>query len=156
VQTFLPYPDFVASAQVLDKLRLGKQRVEAMQILRALTRPKYGWKHHPAVLMWAGYEEALGSYALVMCDEWTRRGGADTCAATITDDLSAAGVRTPPRTQKQLARLKRGLPPWLGDDAFHRAHRSSLLGKDPEWYTPLFPDDVPGLEYVWPSSAATR
>jgi hypothetical protein len=42
LQTFLPYPDFAASAQALDQRRLGKQRVEALQVLRALTTPGYG------------------------------------------------------------------------------------------------------------------
>jgi hypothetical protein len=60
LQTFLPYLDFVACARVLDSRRLGKQRVEALQILRALLVPEYGWRHHPAVLMWKGYPEALG------------------------------------------------------------------------------------------------
>ena len=32
MQTFLPYADFQRSAQVLDYKRLGKQRVEALQI----------------------------------------------------------------------------------------------------------------------------
>jgi hypothetical protein len=35
VQTFLPYADFAESARVLDRARLGKQRVEALQVLRA-------------------------------------------------------------------------------------------------------------------------
>jgi hypothetical protein len=47
VQTFLPYPDFAESAQVLDQARLGKQRVEALQVLRAVTLPGYGWQSHP-------------------------------------------------------------------------------------------------------------
>jgi len=34
MQTFLPYPDFAASSAVLDDRRLGKQRVEALQIVR--------------------------------------------------------------------------------------------------------------------------
>src|SRR5215213_84794 len=114
MQTFLPYPDFVASAEALDDRRLGKQRVEAMQVIRALTRPVYGWQHHPAVRMWRGHEEALGAYALEICREWCRRSYADTCAATITADLAVAGVRVPPRTQPQLERAGR-LPPWLGD-----------------------------------------
>lgn len=33
MQTFLPYPDFALSAKVLDNKRLGKQRLEAKQIL---------------------------------------------------------------------------------------------------------------------------
>ena len=37
MQTFLPYPDFARSARCLDNRRLGKQRVESYQILRAGT-----------------------------------------------------------------------------------------------------------------------
>ncbi|WP_407659745.1 pyrimidine dimer DNA glycosylase/endonuclease V, partial [Kineococcus indalonis] len=35
MQTFLPYPGFARSAAVLDAPRLGKQRVETLQVLRA-------------------------------------------------------------------------------------------------------------------------
>jgi len=42
MNTFLPYPDFVKSAQCLDYRRLGKQRVEAWQIYLALTKENYG------------------------------------------------------------------------------------------------------------------
>ena len=66
MQTFLPYADFERSARALDAKRLGKQRVETIQVVRALTRPGYGWANHPAVLMWKGYEEALGRYGF--CD----------------------------------------------------------------------------------------
>ena len=38
-----------------------------LQILRTLTRERYGWKSHPAVRMWAGHEEALAGYGLVIC-----------------------------------------------------------------------------------------
>ena len=55
MQTFLPYPDLRASCVVLDDRRLGKQRVETFQILRALTWPEYAWKNHPAVRMWRGF-----------------------------------------------------------------------------------------------------
>lgn len=149
MQTFLPYADFAASAAALDARRLGKQRVEAMQIIRALTRPVYGWKHHPAVRMWRGHEEALGAYAVAVCREWCGRGHADTCEATILDDLRTAGIPVPPRSQDELDR-DGALPPWLGDEPFHRSHRSALLRKDPDWYGARF-DDVPlDLEYVWP------
>ena len=40
MQTFLPYPDFVKSALVLDYRRLGKQRVEARQILDIIVNDK--------------------------------------------------------------------------------------------------------------------
>lgn len=40
MQTFLPYADFSMSAKCLDYRRLGKQRVEAMQILNAIRGEK--------------------------------------------------------------------------------------------------------------------
>jgi hypothetical protein len=36
MQTFLPYPDFRESLESLDNKRLGKQRVEALQLTLAL------------------------------------------------------------------------------------------------------------------------
>lgn len=116
MQTFLPYADFRASAQALDDRRLGKQRVEALQILRALTREKCGWQNHPATRMWRGYQEALAAYGMEMCDEWIRRGHPDTVKAQL---MPFAGDRQP--TQQELAQAGK-LPPWLGDEALHRSH----------------------------------
>ena len=148
VQTFLPYADFERSARALDTRRLGKQRVECLQVLRGLTIPTYGWRHHPAVKMWRGHEEALGRYALTCCEVWTELGFGDTCAATIGAELGAAGV-TVVRTQRQLAEVG-ALPRWLGDEDFHRSHQSSLVRKHPDHYRPLFPDVPDDLPYVWP------
>ncbi len=156
MQTFLPYPDFLASARVLDQKRLGKQRVEAIQVLRGLTWPTYGWRNHPAVKMWAGYEEALVRYGLDVCAVWCEPGRADTCAATLTTDLAAACGITRVRTQAELAEAGE-LPPWLGRDDLHRSHRSSLLRKDPAHYRPVFGDnETDDLEYVWPASDRER
>ena len=149
MQTFTPYADFEQSLRTLDLKRLGKQRVEVIQIVRALTVPGYAWSSHPAVLMWKGYEEALGRYGLTSCEVWTERGFGDSCAATITADLRAYGVADI-RSYAELQAAD-ALPPWLFDDALQRSHRSSLLRKDPEHYGPLFPPDTPrDLDYVWP------
>ena len=148
VQTFLPYPDFERSARVLDVKRLGKQRVETIQVVRALTRPTYGWANHPAVLMWKGFEEALGRYGFTCCEAWTERGFGDTCAATIATDLRGFGVATI-RTQAELA-AGEALPPWLGQERVHLSHQSALVRKDPERYRPLFPDVPDDLPYAWP------
>ena len=145
MQTFVPFPDLRRTAEVLDDKRLGKQRVETLQIIRALTWETYGWKRHPAVRMWDGHVPALGHYAAVICDEWTRRGHADTSDATIHRDLADAGFADAEVT----------MPAWWGDDAVHRSHRSSLLRKDPDHYRSRFepglPDDLP---YVWPAPAS--
>jgi len=150
MQSFLPYPDFARTAAVLDPRRLGKQRVEALQILRGLTVPGYGWRHHPAVKMWTGYEEALVRYGLEICSAWTATERPDTCSTSLMADLrQARDVRTV-RDQAELGEAGE-LPPWLGDEAFHRSHRSALLRKDPDFYGAFF-DDPPDLPYVWPAS----
>lgn len=148
MQTFLPYPDFEQSARTLDAKRLGKQRVETIQVVRALTRPGCGWAHHPAVLMWRGNEEALGRYGFACCEVWTELGFGDTCALTIATDLRTVGIAEV-RTQEELAAAG-ALPPWLGDEELHLSHRSALVRKDPEHYRPLFPDTPDDLPYVWP------
>lgn len=148
MQTFLPYADFERCAAVLDNRRLGKQRVETLQIMRALTVPGYAWTSHPAVLMWKGYEEALASYGLAICGEWCRRGFADTCATKICDDARSAEVLAV-RSQAELTAVGR-LPPWLGTEAIHRSHRSSLLRKDPGYYREHFPEVPDDLDYEWP------
>jgi hypothetical protein len=96
--------------------------------------------------MWKGYEPALGAYAAAICKEWTARGFDDTCDLTIRNDLADAGFTEIPTTQHHA-----DLPPWWGEDAVHRSHRSALLRKDPEHYRPRFEPDLPDdLEYVWP------
>jgi hypothetical protein len=152
VQTFVPYADFERSARSLDPKRLGKQRVETIQIVRALTWPGYGWANHPAVLMWKGYEEALGRYGFTCCSVWTELGFGDTCALTIATDLRTFGVARV-RTEAELAEAG-ALPPWVGDEAVHRSHRSALVRKDPAYYRPLFPEVPDDLPYHWPVRSA--
>lgn len=155
MQTFLPCRDFAEAARLLDHRRLGKQRAETIQVLRALTVVGYGWRHHPAAAMWAGYEEALVCYGLAVSDAWTALGYADTTAATLLAELKAALGLCGAGDQQTLA-ASGELPPWIGDDAFHRSHQSSLLRKDPAYYRPLFPDVADDLPYVWPQSDRQR
>lgn len=133
MQTFLPYPSFAASAAALDSPRLGKQRVETLQILRALVIPEYGWRSHPAVVMWRGYVPALVCYGLTCVAEWRGRGHADSTDVQIAEFApSTAGA-----DQDRLA--ARGLlPPWLGASDVHASHRTALTRKDPDRYAPLF------------------
>jgi len=148
VQTFVPFASFEATARALDVRRLGKQRVEVIQIVRALVRPDYAWKSHPAVLMWAGYEEALGRYGLTMCEVWQAQGFEDTCASTIRADLAEVGIEQIRSYDVLLA--EGALPPWLFDRDVQLSHRSSLVHKDPEHYRPQFPGVPDDLPYVWP------
>jgi len=129
MQTFLPYPDFKKSLQALDYRRLGKQRVEAYQIIRAI---KYGggWQHHPAVKMWRGRINALKLYHNFCIDEWARRGYKNSM-------------------QKMIIRGRIAYPHWFGRNNFHAAHRSNLLRKDPVYYGNLEWKESSDLPYLW-------
>lgn len=153
MQTFLPYPDVARSAAVLDDRRLGKQRVETLQILRALCLEGYGWSSHPAVTMWRGHLPALVAYGIAVVDAWVGRGYADTTRPLIAEFAHPDG----PRPADELVAAGT-FPPWWGDPALHRSHRSALLRKDPAHYGAAFgadardlPDD---LAYVWPDPPA--
>lgn len=151
MQTFLPYADFRRSAQVLDIPRLGKQRVETLQVVRSLELYDYGWSTHPAVRMWRGYTPALVRYGLDVAQAWTAGDRADTTAAMIAEFTPDVVGRT------QSDMTAGGLmPPWLDDERLHISHRSALIRKDPDRYRPLFGDDVPDdLPYFWPDPPAT-
>ncbi|MFE1399859.1 MSMEG_6728 family protein [Nocardiopsis dassonvillei] len=150
MQTFLPHPGFAECARALDDRRLGKQRVETMQVLRALVWPEYGWKRHPAVAMWRGFVPALVGYGVAVCREWRRRGYADSVLPSL---LAFTGNRVPEEEELWERDM---LPPWLGDDALHLSHRSALVYKDPAHYAPLFPGTPGGLPYVWPRPVFPR
>jgi hypothetical protein len=133
MQTFLPYANFAISAQVLDYKRLGKQRVEAMQLYRKLRGDDTSkvWSNHPALLMWKGYENALAIYYNYIRQEWIDRGYKNTMP-----ELDVFYDAT--------------MPPWLSDDKFHASHRSNLLRKLPEHYSKFGWTEPNDMEYVWP------
>lgn len=111
----MPSTSFEQSAKWLDTRRLGKQRVECLQILKALTDPSYGWQNHPAVKMWRGYEYTLIYYGWTTCMEWTKRGYKDNCLDKILDfNIHCSHILN--------------YPTWLTED-FASNHRSILLGK---------------------------
>jgi hypothetical protein len=147
MQTFLPYRDFRASAEVLDSPRLGKQRVETLQVLRALELPEYGWRNHPAVVMWRGRLPALVRYGLTMAQVWTERGFGDTTAAQMAEFAPEVADLS----QEELT-ADGHMPSWLGREDVHMSHRSRLITKDPDTYRSRFPGTPEGLDYVWPGA----
>jgi hypothetical protein len=147
MQTFLPVADFAESARLLDNPRLGKQRVECLQVLRALELPDYGWANHPVVAMWRGHTAGLVVYALAMVRVWRERGFADSTETLIAEFAPDAAAMT--QAEAAAAGL---LPSWVGDEELHRSHRSNLLAKDPGFYRPRFAGDPADLPYKWPGS----
>lgn len=144
MQTFLPHADFVDSAACLDQQRLGKQRVEAYQILLVLTGRSEGWKNHPAVKMWHGHTPALIDYALTVIAEWKSRGYKDNLAPKIIEIALSDNIDLEASIE---------FPAWLGNEEFHALHRSNLLRKNAAHYGQFGWGEAANLEYVWPTSS---
>lgn len=161
MQVFVPLPDIEASVQALDVPRLGKQRVEALQMLSSLAGKSAGWLDHPAARMWAGYEQGLLSYAAACCLRVRSLGWVDHVLEQVYERQADFGhlIHDPP------------LPPWWGGPV-HASHRARLIVKEHyrgegSHYADLWPDDYDHVmsrvergtitqeqdaEYVWPIS----
>jgi hypothetical protein len=128
------------SAKALDNKRLGKQRVEALQILRANLGLTKGWRNHPAAVMWRGHEGYLYLYTNAMCMEWRQRGFVDNVQGQLQDIYAKFD-------------LEGCEPPWRwNNNEFHKSHRSNLKRKDPIWYRFRVRDNLP---YKWPKPDGT-
>jgi hypothetical protein len=130
MQTFLPYPSFEQSAKCLDYRRLGKQRVEARQLIAAIEGKTKGWRNHPAAIMWRDYKNALIEYSNIMITEWINRGYNNTMKIIEVENII--------------------YPYWFGDNEFHASHRSNLLRKDKKWYCKFDWKENDDLPYIWP------
>jgi hypothetical protein len=133
MQTFLPYRSYKISAAVLDRLRLGKQRVECKQILSGLLGITSGWRNHPVTRMWEGYEQALAHYGMHCCNEWIARGYNDSCKPFFLAHI----------TGRSFIR-----PPWHTHDRCLR-YRALLLRKAPDHYRQYWPDQDDTLEMTY-------
>ena len=136
MQTFLPYESFEKSAQTLDWRRLGKQRVEGMQIINAITgkkrkdgKPYKGWINHPCSVMWKDYVPALKHYTNVFIKEWINRGYNNNMEFYDTGKII--------------------MPDWIGNEKFHSSHRANLLRKDFDYYSQFGWTENPERPYVW-------
>lgn len=136
MQTFLPYKNFEKSAQVLDWRRLGKQRVEGMQIINAIEqkprkdgKPYKGWVNHPCSVMWKPYVPALKHYTNIIITEWINRGYNNNMEFYDTGKII--------------------MPDWIGNEKFHSSHRANLLRKDFDYYSQFGWTENPERPYVW-------
>lgn len=138
VTTFLPFVSFKESVACLDNQRLGKQRVEASQIIDAIDKmyngDVHGYIKHPATRMWIGYEDALRYYYNLCLDEWERRGFSNTMERKpVPEEIE--------------------YPWYIGWIHFHQSHQASLMRKHPVYYREKFTVDDFYLQrgYIWPS-----
>ncbi len=172
MQTFLPFPCFTESAKALDNKRLGKQRVETLQLLKA------AWQG-PSVL----YDKIEREYVYndvfhvddpqnrkmfdvrktpwynhPACQMWLSHETA-LCnyGIKICEEWIRRGFKDTCLGKIEMY-IKRFVgrcpyddnPSFIGDEKFHLSHKSNLIRKDAAFYTEKFPGVPSNLEYVWP------
>jgi hypothetical protein len=131
VNTFITSSSLEECAKLLDYRRLGKQRVEAYQLYRAITGQTKGWRNHPAALAWQGHQCALAMYTNVMIREWISRGYKN--------------------TMQFLPHCKNPrFPWWWGWKPLIMSHRASLNRKMPSFYK-FEVGEFSNYGYIWPS-----
>lgn len=146
MQTFIPTPDHLTTARVLDRQRLGKQRVESWQILRTLVGDSDGWRNHPAVRMWRGHERFLCNYTTDLIMEWRGRGYRDSRYPLIVE------------LRERFPEMSSEPPSWWGRADVHESHVAMLLRKKYDHYavalhiSPATGQRLMGQyeDYVWP------
>ncbi len=137
VNTFIPYSDFDECAKVLDNKRLGKQRVEAKQIIDIITGKSKGkgWVNHVVTKMWRGHEKALMLYYNAIVQEWIKRG--------FKNNMMLFEVKG------------RVVKPWfITNRSIRLSHQASLIRKYKEYYSHIFkdvPEEYLQYSYIWPS-----
>ena len=130
MQVYRPYIDHGRSAEFLDDLRLGRQRVETKQVILAILRKlgilrdgKTGWLNHPIVLMYFNngrpYLDDLVRYFYAVVDEWVRRGFVNNISLNDIESLI------------KYVNYEYGTPV---SEVMAREYRRVLLLKDPCYY----------------------
>ena len=156
MQTFIISPYFSTTAAALDNKRLGKQRVEVLQLLQALTGKTTAYVNHPAAIMWKSNIPTLAAYGTIICQEWTDRGFKDTCKEKILQLVSEPTY------------CFDSYPWWMQDvrtmQAVFWTHMLSLVRKDFDCYYSLFNNLIgshaiknlaASSNYFWPRSDKT-
>lgn len=134
MMTFLLTHDFIENAKLLDNQRLGKQRVEACQIIDAILYGT-GWVNHPATKSWRPYLMALKYYTNCIINEWVRRG--------YSNNIPLFEITYPIV-----------FPWWVFWGALHHSHRAMLKRKDLFYSNlPVIPDFM-NYGYIWPCSVS--
>jgi hypothetical protein len=130
MNTFLVDKSFIKTAQYLDRQRLGKQRVEAIQMLDIMCDSnKKGWRNHPCFKMWDGHPRLLAAYGLAVCDEWIKRGYVDNLKSRFFNKFAYFDNLILDDKYSE------SLPKWYNNEEFYSRYRSILLYKNYEWYS---------------------
>lgn len=152
MQVFLPESSFARCAEVLDTKRLVKQLLEGRQILTVLAgeSTSKGWKNHPAVKMFEGYEVTLVAYLAAIRDEMDARGYKWEKNWAVIQDIYDKHYKGEPQPW----------PYWMLDQSLWNrlmiTHRGRLWEKDPVKYQQYESEGKVFMEHVCcPESTCT-
>jgi hypothetical protein len=131
INTYLPYPSFELSAEVLDNKRLVTQRLHAFKLIKTIVEGEGPLTAHPASHMWGRNPAALMRYHDVIVNHISLR------------FMRPGGFRF---DQKAYT-----MPDWFGDLEFHSRHKASLLAQDEAHYRKFDWLERPQICYLWPT-----
>ncbi len=148
--------DLKKCAKSLDFKRLGKQRVEAKQIIEAIEFGKSKWMRHPASKMWKDHLIPLKIYHNYMVREWVERGYNNTLPLYDVKEEEYSVIKTKFDGTKTIllpAETEKTFPWWFGWEPFINSHKASLLRKDPTFYSSFHTKELEFYTdkgYLWP------
>ena len=172
MQTFLPFKSFHDSAKCLDYRRLGKQRVEVLQLLKALKQgplilyhkytKKYVYDTYDLSVRDIQFQNAKKEFVQrttpwhnhPACQMWAGyESSLVAYGVAICEEWIGRGFKD--TCLKKIEELGNffdespSYPPFIGNEGFHRSHQSNLVRKDPLFYSAKFPGVPSDMEYVW-------
>jgi len=174
MQTFLPYSDFYKSISILDNKRLGKQRVEAKQILNIIKNKKnrYEYKCNKCGAIYrekksycisvklndiinvelskicGGKIKKLGYINHPIVKMWYNYENALKLYYNICLSVwMSRGFKNNMEYENINGHVD--FPLWIHSLVFTDSHKSNLVRKDPKYYRQFFPDIRDDLPYVW-------
>ena len=139
----------------LDYRRLGKQRIEAKQIIESLENNSLGWSKHPATLSFSKNIDSLKAYYNICIQEWINRGYK--CNMKIYDEIDESKY-SPLICEFDGKKAifhednEKSYPKFVSFPPYFYAHRASLYRKNNNFYSSKnFPEEYLEKGYFWPS-----
>lgn len=169
VNTFIISTHLPDTFSLLDYKRLGKQRLEAKQLINILEKMdngedvnNIGFAKHPACLMWFGYTNALKAYFNLCVIEWISRGYKNTMELYDVDHDKFVNVECEFDGISTVFKGEDGdnpyeFPPFASFPPFILSHKAALIRKNPVYYKDLLCEEVEPyikLGYLWPSKVS--
>lgn len=169
VNTFITSMKLSDTFKDLDYRRLGKQRLEAKQIINVLEKidsgedvSGIGFASHTATKMWIGYTNALKAYYNLCLQEWIDRGYKNNMVKYDVDETKFTNrecefdgkITTFTSEETEFT-----YPPFASFKPFILSHRSALYKKDPKFYSKFLDEELePYIEhgYLWPTHAGNE